>query len=122
MNEAQKKILIVDDEPSVIIVISEFLKWKGYQVLIAVNGLDAIAINDKENPYLIILDLRMPGIDGIETLRRIRKTDKEVKVIILSGYITDDIKMDGDYLGISSYLDKPFDSETLYKAINNIGE
>ena len=81
----RNKILVVDDEPDMQELMMMVLARKGYQAFSAANGADAIIVNAKENPDLIILDLRMIGMDGIETLRHIRQTDAKVRVIILSG-------------------------------------
>ena len=115
-----KKVLVIDDEQAVVDVVSEFLKWEDYDVLSATTGLEGIRINDKENPDLIILDLRMPGLSGIDALRQIRKTDKDVRVVILSGYLSDDVCADMAGLDVNTCLRKPFDSDTLYQTIENI--
>ena len=79
----RNKILVVDDEPDMLELMMMVLTRKGYQSFGATNGADAIIINEKENPDLIILDLRMLEMDGIETLRHIRKMDAKVRVLSL---------------------------------------
>ena len=116
----RKKILMVDDEPDMVEIIIEMLTDKGYQAFGAANGVDGIIINDKENPDLIILDLRMSGMDGIETLRRIRKTDDKVKVIILTGFGNPDVAKDMVDLDISECLSKPIENDQLLHVIRYV--
>ena len=110
----RKKILVVDDEPDIVEIIIGDLTDKGYRAFGATNGVDAIIINAKENPALIILDLRMTGMGGIETLRLIREKDDKVRVIILTGVGGPDIVKDVADLDVSEYLHKPIDSDQLF--------
>jgi len=115
----RKKILVVDDEPDIVEIIMADLTDRGYRAFGATNGADTIIINAKENPDLIILDLRMPGMDGIETLRQIREKDDKVRVIILTGVGSPDIVKDVADLDVSEYLRKPIDSDQLFQAIKD---
>ena len=118
------KILVVDDEPDMLELMLRVLAKKGYQSLGATNGPDGIRLNEQEQPDLIVLDLRMPGMDGIETLRHIRKKDAEVRVIILSG-LPDEadspatIKDMAD-LDVSERLCKQLDNYQVLHAIRNV--
>ena len=118
------KILVVDDEPDMLELMMMVLTRKGYQALGATNGADAIIINDKENPDLIILDLRMLEMDGIETLRHIRKKDAKVRVIILSG-LPDGadspatVKEMAD-LDVSERLCKQLDNDQVLHAVRDV--
>ena len=120
VNELRKKILIIDDMPEMVSVVVEFLQNEHYIVLTSTNGKEGVVINEQKDPDLIILDLRMPIMDGIATLKEIRKTDSRVKVIILSGYIDEKIKKDFEGLHVNDYLDKPFDGHQLFYAITNV--
>ena len=118
------KILVVDDEPDMLELMMMVLTRKGYQSLGATNGADAIIVNDKENPDLIILDLRMLEMDGIETLRHIRKMDAKVRVIILSGLPNgadspDTVKDMAD-LDVSERLCKQLDNDQLLLAVGDV--
>ena len=121
---ARNKILVVDDEPDMLELMMIVLTRKGYQSFGATNGADAIIINEKENPDLIILDLRMLEMDGLETLRHIRKTDAKVRVIILSG-LPDGadspatIKDMAD-LDVSERLCKQLDNDQVLHAVTNV--
>ena len=83
------KVLVTDDEDDYRQLMSFWLKSKGYSVITASNGESAIKLVKEENPDIIFMDLRMPGMDGVETIGKIRKFDKEVPIIIISAYLED---------------------------------
>ena len=112
------KILVIDDELDLLSLLMGVLTDEGYQAFSAANGADGVRLNELENPDLIILDLRMPEMDGIETLRNIRKQDDKVKVVILTGYGSPDTIRDAADLNVSEYLSKPFDNEQLLRVIS----
>ena len=112
------KILMIDDEPDLLDLMKDLLEEKRYQVFCASNGSDGILLNEQKNPDLILLDLRMPEMDGIETLRNIRKHDEKVLVIILTGYGCPDTIRDAVDLNVSEYLSKPFENEDLVSVIS----
>ena len=126
MNTAftRNKILVVDDESDMLELMMTVLTKKGYQAFSATNGADAIIINDKENPDLIILDLRMLEMDGIQTLRHIRKMDDKVRVIILSGLPNGadspaTVKDMAD-LDVSERLCKQLDNDQVLHAVRDV--
>jgi len=114
----RKKVLVIDDELDLLSLLMGVLTDEGYQAFSAANGADGVRLNELENPDLIILDLRMPEMDGIETLRQIRKKDNKVKVVILTGYGSPDTIRDAADLNVSEYLSKPFDNEQLLRVIS----
>jgi len=114
----RKKVLVIDDELDLLSLLMGVLTDEGYQAFSAANGADGVRLNELENPDLIILDLRMPEMDGIETLRNIRKQDDKVKVVILTGYGSPDTIRDAADLNVSEYLSKPFDNEQLLRVIS----
>ena len=81
-------ILIVDDEPSILQTLSGLLADEGFEVTTAANGYEALKIIDAESPDLVLLDIWMPGIDGIETLKEIKKENPTIQVIIITGHGT----------------------------------
>lgn len=115
-----KKILAIDDDTDMTETIVDVLKYEGYQAFGATSGSGGIIVNDKENPDLIILDLRMQEMDGIETLRQIRKTDDKVRVIILTGYGNPDIAKEMVDLDISDCLIKPVENEQMLHVIRYV--
>lgn len=114
-----KKILVVDDEPDILKVVVFRLKSLGYEIFSAVDGKQALELIKAEKPDLVLLDYRLPFMDGLEVTKSV-KNDESLKhtVIILltaSGgeYIEDMVK----YAGVDDYLKKPFDSQELLDKI-----
>ena len=124
MNYERKgmKVLIIDDEIDLRDLMKEVLEGEGYQVFCAANGADGIQLNEEMNPDVILLDLKMPVMGGIETLRNIRKTDGNVNVIILTGYGCPDTIRDAADLNVSEYLSKPFENKELLSIIGKAFE
>lgn len=108
------KILIIDDMKDIVEMLSELLSYQGYLTLMATDGENGIRTNEIEDPDLIILDFKMPGMDGVEVLSKIRQTDKDVKVIMLSGYLDDELKLKTKDLNVGKYLSKPFIFDELF--------
>jgi two-component system, response regulator, stage 0 sporulation protein F len=117
MVKNKTKILIIDDEEDLRLLFKKILTPEGYSVFTARNGRDGIKINQKNDPDVILLDLRMPGIGGIETLRCIREKDAKVVVIILTGYGDAGTIRDAADLNVYEYMSKPFNNETILKTI-----
>lgn len=109
MSETNYKILLVDDEPDIVEFLSYNLKKEGYTVFFANNGKDAIEIAKKEHPHLIILDVMMPDMDGIETCREIRdvKELKDVLIAFLTARSEDYTQIAGFEVGADDYITKP---------------
>jgi len=109
MNESNYKILLVDDEPDIVEFLSYNLKKEGYTVFFANNGRDAVEIAKKEHPHLIILDVMMPDMDGIETCREIRevKEIKDVLIAFLTARSEDYTQIAGFEVGADDYITKP---------------
>ena len=105
--EADGTVLIVDDEE----IIRDFFKrtLTEYRVLTAASGEEAIYMVKKDRPDLVLLDIRMPGIDGIETLRQIKNIDKSIAVIMLSAHGTLKTSIEAARLGAYDSIAKPFD-------------
>lgn len=108
-----KKILIVDDEPEICKMVTEFLFDAGYAASYALNGPDGLAMIKKDLPSLVLLDIGMPGMDGIEVLRLIREGFPDLPVIILTGHQDTETVKKMILLGASEYLTKPIHLETL---------
>ena len=109
MAPAAKKILIADDEPDILEFMSYNLNKEGFEVFTSTNGKDAIRIATQEKPSLIILDVMMPDLDGIETCRVIRETPelKEVLVAFLTARNEDYSQIAGFDAGADDYINKP---------------
>ena len=113
------RILIVDDEPDILEFLSYNLKKEGYDVSTANNGKEAIEIAKKKNPQLIILDVMMPDMDGIETCQEIRKLDglKDVMIAFLTARNEDYSQIAGFDVGADDYITKPIKLRVLSSRI-----
>jgi len=112
-------VLIVDDEPSILKSLSGLLSDEGFEVLTAANGYEALKIIDTEFPDLVLLDIWMPGIDGIETLKEIKKSNPYIQVIIISGHGTIETAVKATKLGAFDLIEKPLSIDKIIVAINN---
>ena len=112
-------ILIVDDEPSILQSLSGLLTDEGFEVITANNGYEALKIIDAETPYLVLLDIWMPGIDGIETLKEIKKTSASLPVVIITGHGNVETAVKATKLGAFDLIEKPLNIDKVIVAINN---
>lgn len=102
------KFLIVDDEPDVVSQVGELFTLRNYAVVTATSGTKALEQMKKEKPNIVILDIRMPDINGIDVLKEIKKTYPKTRVIMLTGIEDDVTKNMAMELGASGYLTKPY--------------
>lgn len=102
------KFLIVDDEPDVVDSVSELFTLRNYNVVTATSGTKALEIVKKENPNIIILDIRMPDISGMDVLKEVKKNYPKIRVIMLTGVEDESTKNMAMGLGASGYLTKPY--------------
>jgi len=112
------RLLLVDDEVEFTLALAERLQLRKYDVRTAGSALEALALIKEQLPDVIILDLKIPGMDGIETLKTIKKIDPEIEVIMLTGH--GDVKSveEGIKSGAFEYIMKPVDIEELIVKIN----
>lgn len=113
------KILVVDDEPPMIQVLSYNLKQSGYEVLVARDGEEALAQARRHQPDLVILDLMLPKIDGFEVCRRIRR-ERDVPIIMLTARDDEIDRVVGLELGADDYVAKPFSVRELLARVKNV--
>ena len=106
-------ILVVDDEPQIRALLSGYLSSRGYRVHVASEGLHALALVDQEPPDLIVLDIHMPGMNGIEVLKRLRAKNYVGGVILLTSSPDERLLQDGLDLGAIEILGKPADLNRL---------
>jgi CheY-like chemotaxis protein len=122
--QVPSKVLLVDDEREFVQTLSERLLMRDMGSTVAYDGESALAMVQEEEPEVMILDLKMPGIDGIEVLRRVKATRPDIEVIILTGHGSEADRETCMGLGAFAYLQKPVDidrlSETLRKANDKI--
>lgn len=116
------RVLIVDDEPDFVETIVKRLKGKGLEVEGVLNGRDAIALLDKEEFDVCVLDVKMPGMDGIETLSEIKKKNSLMEVIMLTGHGSVESGIRGLQLGAYDYIMKPVPFDDLLQKITQAYE
>lgn len=109
------KMMLVDDEERFLSTTKKLLEKRGYDVKTAVSGANALEILRAQNIHVVILDVKMPGMDGIETLKAIKKLYPLVEVIMLTGHATVESAVDGLKSGAIDYLMKPTDVTELMK-------
>ena len=115
--EPQGKILVVDDEETIRALLSEFLTGKGYQVFLTASGQEALRIVEKEKPELVLLDIRMPGMDGILTLKKIKAMNGKVGVIMITANQDAELARQALKLGAYDYIGKPLDFKYLERSV-----
>lgn len=111
------KILIVDDEPNILLSLEFLFKKEGYKVFIARDGEEAMGIIEENHPELVILDVMMPKVDGYEVCRHIKANDKGVKVIFLTAKGKKQDIQKGMEIGADLYLTKPFSTKDLVSKV-----
>jgi two-component system, NtrC family, nitrogen regulation response regulator NtrX len=112
-------IMIVDDEPSILQSLEGLLTDEGFEVATAPNGYAALQQIQTDAPDLILLDIWMPGLDGLETLREIKKDNPHIQVIMITGHGTIDTAVQATKLGAFDFIEKPLAIERVIVAINN---
>lgn len=112
-------ILIVDDEPSILKSLVGILSDEGFEVSTALNGYEALKIIDAESPDLVLLDIWMPGMDGIETLKQIKKDNPFIQVIIITGHGTIETAVQATKIGAFDLIEKPLSIDKIILGINN---
>lgn len=122
MNLSKQKVLIVDDEPDILELVEYNLKKEGYQVYLANNGQEAIVAAKKHIPDLIILDIMMPKLDGIETCRMLRQMPefKNTFMVFLTARSEEYSEIAGFNVGADDYIAKPIKPRALISRINAI--
>lgn len=106
MENKNIRILMVDDEADFRQLMTFWLKTKGYNVTTAIDGKNAIEMIKKDPPDIVFLDLRMPVLDGVEVLKRIRKFNKDIPVIVISAYLNDPVAKNLTSYGVSGVFYK----------------
>ena len=107
------KILLIDDEADILRVLSMSLRADGYEVVTALSGEEGLAVFEKESPDLVLTDIKMPGMDGIEVLKRIKSLSDEPEVIIITGHGDIDSAIEALQFGASDFINKPVRDKAL---------
>ena len=118
--DTQRNIMVVDDNPDIITIVKTILEGKGYQVLSASSGQELLNLLADRKPDLIILDIMMPEMDGLEVLGRLKAVTEtaSIPVILLTAKVQYEDVLGGYKLGADYYITKPFTSTQLVNGIN----
>jgi two-component system alkaline phosphatase synthesis response regulator PhoP len=116
MNEL---ILVVDDESRIVKLACDYLEGAGFRVLTAADGLTALASARRERPDLIVLDLKLPGMDGLDVTRALRK-ESDVPIIMLTARVEEADRLIGLELGADDYITKPFSPRELVARVRTV--
>jgi two-component system, OmpR family, response regulator len=116
----EARLLVVDDEPNILELLSASLRFAGFDVATATNGNDALRVAASYRPDLVVLDVMMPGLDGFEVVRRMRKDEQRVPVLFLTAKDATEDKVVGLTLGGDDYITKPFSLEEVIARIRAV--
>ena len=114
---AKERVLIVDDEKNIVSSLQEILNDEGYEIVTAEDGLDALEMVQAEPPDLVLLDIWIPGMDGIEVLQVIKTYHPEIEVLVMSGHGTIDTAVKATKLGAYDFIEKPFSLDQLVVSV-----
>jgi two-component system response regulator ResD len=114
-------VLVVDDEPTIAEVVSRYLERAGYRTRVAYDGVEALELVAKQRPDLVVLDLMLPGVDGLEVMRRLREQDRErIALILLTAKGEESDRIIGLRLGADDYVVKPFSPAELVARVDAV--
>ena len=116
------KLLLIDDEEPIRKIMGLYLRSKGYEVFTAANGQKGMELFQRESPPIVLTDIKMPGMDGIEVLKRIKQTSPETEVIIITGHGDMDLAIQSLQLDASDFITKPVGNEALTVALKRAEE
>jgi DNA-binding response OmpR family regulator len=120
MAHTRGSVLVVDDEPTIGEVVSRYLERAGYETRVAEDGLEALDAVAERAPDLIVLDLMLPGLDGLEVMRRVRAEDRSSAIILLTAKGEESDRIIGLRLGADDYVVKPFSPAELVARVDAV--
>jgi len=116
----QVRVLVVDDEPRICRLILDVLVQEGYMVDVSFSGADALQMIREYNYHLLITDLEMPGIDGLELIQKVKKRDPDIRAIMITGNAIDDVATWSLRYGIDNTMQKPFNITELKRVVKQV--
>jgi len=116
------KVLVIDDEANARTLLAMLLRFEGYEVILADNGWDCLRLYGQEHPDVIVLDLQMPGLDGVTVLRQIRDDDLTQPVIVLTGDSTPQAERQVRALGVTEFIVKGSSLHLLQETLKRLFE
>lgn len=113
-------ILVIDDEEDLCWALAKALSREGYEVRTATGGAEGLALFRSEGADLVLLDIRMPGMNGLEVLERLRETDPEVPVLVMTGYSTMEVALKALERGATGYVTKPLNIAEIRETVRRV--
>ncbi len=115
--DKKTRILVVDDEPKICHLIEELFKLEGYQIDVSFSGIEALQMMKRYNYEMLLTDLKMPGIDGLELIQKAKELNPEIRTIMVTGYTTVETAVQSLRHGVDDYITKPFNILELKKVV-----
>jgi two-component system nitrogen regulation response regulator NtrX len=113
------RILVIDDEPGIRDALRQILEYEGHEVRVAGSGGEGLTLYPEFRPHLVFLDVKMAGLDGLDTLTRLKELDPAATVVMISGHGTISTAVDATQRGAFDFLQKPLDSDRLLVTVRN---
>jgi two-component system, chemotaxis family, chemotaxis protein CheY len=113
-----RPILVVDDDPNILTVVSELLDMEGYRVETATNGADALQVLDRANPALVLLDMRMPVMDGWGFAREVASRGLTLPILVMTA--AQNARVWAEEIGAQGFVSKPFEVPALLEAVERL--
>lgn len=117
-----KSILIVDDQPGIRLLLEELFRRESYETKVAANGIEALQKIEQQRPDCVLLDMKMPGMDGIDVLKKLKTNWPELPVIMMTAYDETQLTEEALEIGALRYFTKPFDIFEVRDAVRAIFE
>ena len=114
-----RRVLVVDDERGIRAALGQLLEYEGYDVRTAEHAQQALTVYPEFRPHLTFLDVKMPGMDGLEALRHLRELDPRATVVMISGHATIQTAVEATQLGAYDILEKPLDTDRILVLLRN---
>src|SRR5215212_4587210 len=113
------RILVIDDEAAIRDSLKMTLEYEGYDFIGAATGQEGLTLAERDSPDLVLLDVKMPGMDGIDVLERLRSMNDQLPVVVISGHGTISTAVDATKKGAFDFIEKPFASERVLVSLRN---
>src|SRR6266704_4433468 len=113
------RILVIDDEAAIRDSLRMTLEYEGYEFMGAATGQEGLALVEREAPDLVLLDVKLPGMDGIEVLERLRNMNESLPVVVVSGHGTISTAVEATKKGAFDFIEKPFASDRILVSLRN---
>lgn len=120
MSKQKTEILIIDDQPGVRKLLEEVLSMEGYSINLASNGTQAMELISSTRPDLVLMDVKMPGINGLELLKVLKEKATQINVIMMTACIEQEIIEEAKKYGVEHYINKPFDLEEVCSILKQV--